>query len=340
MDLVSVATLLAKPAATRLVKHLAEILSRNNEQLRRDREDLSLEWGAEVKRALPQVVAYLDARVDDLDAKLAKVFEDPQFGRIFANFTFEAAREAIDERRNMIAHAAVGIVDPDISVERKARVERTLRSLDPNDVLTLYGAKLVPGTVAAGERCARALLGLPSTDVLLSAGCLRLEVSGGGAGEGASAGLRITQLGDDVLRVLRSFIATRHPPFDVPGRERRPNDRSEEQARLALHALLGLHEFSVEATRRSFRASRTYDHDVLVTPMRGFLRFYIHEAATWKPELEALTVVCQSSEIQLELHMQPYTPSEGAPYDLLRAVFSGPHDLLRYFAEDCEAVWT
>jgi hypothetical protein len=343
MEPTGIASLLAKPAATRLLAYFRERAAKNDEQLKRDREELAIEWGAELKAALPQVVSYLDARVDELDSRLAKVFEDPQFGRIFTNFTFEAAREAIDERRKMLAHAAVGIVDPDIAIERKARVERTLRVLDPTDVLVLHGLTQVPGYLGVKESAAARMKFVktqPSMDVLLSAGCLRLDINGGGFGVGASAGISLTQLGEDILLSLRTYVASRNPPFPVPWREVLPGERTEEQAREITRGIEGLEGFVRWSARRTAGVDlRLYKRDLKSQPRAGTLSLYLHKWETWKAELDRIGQACPSGVLRVVSAPQPFTPSEGAPYDLLRVELSGHHDILRYLADDCEALW-
>ena len=338
MEPISVATLVAKPAAKQILSFLSRKMNENDEQLRREREEAALDWAAELKRAVPQAVAYLDARIDDLDNRLAKVFEDPQFGRIFTNFTYEAAREAIDERRRMLALASIGIAEPDTSVERKARVERTLRGLDPIDVLTLYGASLIPGGLDALVPMSKFLQATPSGDILAACGCVRMEPDGGGAGAGVWSRATITQVGSDVLMALRLYTKSRPLPFVVPGREIGPGDRTEQEAREILDAVPGLSELTAWTVRKSSAVDRIYARK---RPGRSsaLLTFYFHGTGGWKDRLPSLQDACANSLLSLELGTQPYHSSTKGQYELLRAELSGPHDVLRYLADDCEAFW-
>jgi hypothetical protein len=63
---------------------------------------------------------------------------DHQFARLQGALGFEAAREATDERLEMLGHAAAGLSDPDMSINEKARIERAIRQLDGEDILFLH----------------------------------------------------------------------------------------------------------------------------------------------------------------------------------------------------------
>jgi len=335
---------LAKGSVKELCRRFVGLAARNDEQLARDRLELALDWGAELKAALPEVFQYLDERADDLESKLATVLEDRQFGRIYLNFGFEAAREAIDERRRMLAHAAAGILDPDLPVERKARVERTLRELDPVDVRTLYGVAATVGGAgmhgAGVQRCGL-LFSVPSGDVLVASGCIRLETSGsgfGGGGGGTSA--LVTQLGHDLLAALRSYLRSRGAPFAIPGREPASGDRPEEEARGLLASFPDMHAFLRFAARREKRIRGTYYSSRKPPHPEPLLQFFVHD---WNNEIASVVdeLVRQTtgSELAVKVATQPYTPEVGVPYDLHRVEISGSHDVLRHVADDCEAVW-
>ncbi|WP_437304800.1 hypothetical protein [Sorangium sp. So ce388] len=335
------------------LRQLAQLASKNDEQLHREREELALQWSAELKAAVPQAVAYLESRVDDLDARIAELSSDPQLRRVYTNFNFEAHREAIDERRRMLAHAAAGLINPEITVERKARVERTLRALDPADILMLHGANLVPGRMRGesllgtpsggddnpGRMRADLLLGTPSGDVLASSGCVRMQVSGGGAGQGVWTEVFITQLGLDVLTALRTYTQNRKLSFVVPGREYKETDRTEEAARKILAALPGLGDLVSWSTRRSSQVERLYDRP---RPTRGFavLRFRMCQWQDWKLRLENLIPIYDKAEVNLVVSAEVQARSRDAKREVFVAQFNGPHDLLRYPADDCEALWT
>ena len=56
---------------------------------------------------------------------------------VLGNYGLEAWREAIDRRRAMLGDAAVAAVVSELSAAELARVERTIRMLDPEDLDTL-----------------------------------------------------------------------------------------------------------------------------------------------------------------------------------------------------------
>lgn len=62
---------------------------------------------------------------------------DHQFARLQGVLEFEAAREATDERLELLGYAAAGLANPDLTINEKARIERALRQLDGDDVLFL-----------------------------------------------------------------------------------------------------------------------------------------------------------------------------------------------------------
>jgi hypothetical protein len=329
----------ARRSATLVLAHVSNALPRNIDELHKERQTLQQEWQSEVERAVPIITAHLEARIDNLEAKVAQVFADRQLGRLYINFTYEAAREALDERRRMLAHGAAGLLNPDISIERKARVERTMRELDPDDVIALYGASLVPGGYSSGRPRAEFLLSGPSGDILASSGCVRLAVGGGGFGHGPWTDATITQLGHDMLMILHTYIRTCPLSFVVPGREPGDTDRSEQEARRLLNVIPGLLEFVSWTLRKESHVDRAYEP---IDRAKGSakLTFALHERAGCDRHLDALTNVCASTELALETRLQAYPSSDKGTYDLLIADLSGPHDLLRFIADDCEAFWT
>jgi hypothetical protein len=149
----------------------------------------------------------------------------------------------------------------------------------------------------------------------------------------------VTQLGEDVLTALRSYAGTRPLPFAVPGREMELHDRSEDDARALLQSVPGLCEFALWFSHHASSIDlRVYER--MRPNQLPVLTFYLHDRQTWKSKLDTLAKITTGSEISVVLATQPYTPHNGEPYDLLRVEISGPHDILRYLADDCEAVWT
>lgn len=114
----------------------------------------------------------------------------------------------------MLAAAAAGLCDPTISIEYKARVERTLRELDPGDVQLLDQLRTFhlnsPSMHPTGIPIPRATYvdgakHLVNSDpmargVLLTTACIDTEETGLGPL------YLVTQLGDLVLRVLKTYL--------------------------------------------------------------------------------------------------------------------------------------
>ncbi|WP_437731290.1 hypothetical protein [Sorangium sp. So ce1335] len=182
------------------------------------------DWLLEVAVAAKEQKEHLEAiqcKLDAIDALLS----DPQFHRIFDNYSFEASREAINERRRMLACAAAGSIDPTMSVAEIARTERTIRELDPQDVLELHRLSKLPSPTAPGvsnwsdeQSQARlnrynTLIKSPSFDALLASGCVYIDHQTGYAG--ATPDAEVTSMGHRVLRILRAYIKLRDEPIDT-----------------------------------------------------------------------------------------------------------------------------
>ncbi len=149
------------------------------------------EWLIELKRAVAAPEKRLEEATAEQREKLNEVLEDPGFARVQLNYGYEAAREAIDERRGMLAYAALGAADAGMrgmSIAEVARVERTIRELDPEDV----------GALAHHERPP---IGQPPPDTLVTAGCMMPILD-----SGALQLWRVTKLGEGVLRVMDLYL--------------------------------------------------------------------------------------------------------------------------------------
>lgn len=83
------------------------------------------------------ILAETVENVDVLAEKVAELVNDRQFLKVQANLEYEALREATDERREMLAHAAAGLATPRFTINEKARIERAIRQLDTEDILFL-----------------------------------------------------------------------------------------------------------------------------------------------------------------------------------------------------------
>ena len=331
-------------AQAEVIKRFLKLATFNDERHALDRVETALAWSAELKAAAAEALPYLRLKLADLDAQVEQLEADSQTVRIYRNLGFEALREAIDERRKMLAHAAAGILDPEMPVERKARVERRLRELDPVDVRTLYGLSLMLRALDAKE-AAKILFRESSGDVLVASGCVRLETSGnGGAGSGISIKPLITELGHDLLLVLRSYVRTRGSSFPVPGRDFKPGDRSEDEARNilaripSLMALLAYGRGKGRASFESLEFTPVLHGEAPASTSQ--LTFYIHpndeHAASLLKQLDAEAAA--SGEIAVTIASQPF----GLPdreKEILRVEALGRRDVLRHLADDFEVLW-
>jgi hypothetical protein len=332
---------IAKPIIQKEISRYFEQYNPNN-RLEKAFEKAKEEWLIFLCAALPKAFEDLYARYDNLEGRLSKVYEDPQFWRIIDNFTYDAWREALDERRRMFAHAAAGIMEPDISIQRKARVERTLRVLDPEHVLYLHCANKIPiggfGTNSHNVKIVK-LLNMDSIgDVLASCGCVRMETGGGGAGEGVWSEAHITQLGYDVLDVLRTYTKVTPLPFIVPGREVGPQDRTKQEAQMVFNQIPHLQNFIERSIIREFNVKRSYCRASMESALRT-VTFFMLAWAEWKARLEEMAAACSGTELRMNLVEQPYKPSDNETIQALRVEFVGPHDLLRHLADASEATW-
>jgi hypothetical protein len=191
---------------------------RNEEQFVRERDEMFRWWVAQLAGAAKEQeerLAGLAATVADIEEKLAVLLDDPQHGRVVSNYGFEAAREAIDERRRMLAYAAAGSASPTLTVAQIARVERTLRELDPPDVLLLSELHQMAATVGPGAPHKPWLEGQrafhkwqrsrPAGYLLLAAGCVYLHPPE----SGQTPEIHVPELGAWVLEVLDCYVAVR-----------------------------------------------------------------------------------------------------------------------------------
>jgi hypothetical protein len=235
IDLADVAGTLV-PVVGKAVAHWA---NRNTRALIAARDETFRDWVVEEKRATVEHAKRLAEHAEDLEAlrlKLEELISDPSFARVRDNYGYEAAREALDERRRMLAFASAGSANLELTVGEIARVERTVRELDPGDVALLRRlAEIVdapkpalprelahaeqqfyaPWEKACGEH-AEYRRGLadshpPSGDVLLSCGCTGIAPLRNTWGQTFPTGIRVTRLGENVLQVLDGYLRARTP---------------------------------------------------------------------------------------------------------------------------------
>lgn len=218
-----------KDHANRNTDALREAVAADGRKWRVERDHLVERRLAELESAAGQ---QQQATADAVVATVERLLGDQQFFRLERNYEFEAAREATDERRRMLAFASAWSVSPELSIAQLARVERTIRELDPDDVSLLkHLADLPPPPPIVipedqrgdpqhereyRQRDTAALMkhrntlfmhwreANPRGEVLPAAGCVLITPGVPVAG-GTSTNLRVTDLGLNVLRVLQGY---------------------------------------------------------------------------------------------------------------------------------------
>ena len=212
------------PTGLKLVRGLADMLQRWNEgpdrtPLYRDHYE---EWIAKLAADLRELHGGIQALAERLDA----LEQDRERVLVLGNLGIEAWREAVDARRAMLGDAAVATVVSELSAAELARIERTIRMLDPEDLELLRALNeaarsaldeaaamvaLVNGTpdFLADRRAEVLQLGYLGGANLVAAGCVRawdfgprtLELSGT-ASPIQVRGAQVTPLGELVLRFM------------------------------------------------------------------------------------------------------------------------------------------
>lgn len=202
---------------------LVRVLQRWNEGPERASiyQDHYEEWVADLAARLRENVA----RDIELAERLDALEQDRERVLVLGNLGFEAWREAVDRRRVMLGDAAEATIFSELSAAELARVERTVRMLDPEDLVLLGGLAQIQDTfrhqVTPEELAAAQRAGHPTQEpeylyeqlvhghlegaVLTAAGCVRVEprvVAVLGGATNIRLGARVTPLGELVLRFM------------------------------------------------------------------------------------------------------------------------------------------
>lgn len=230
VDLTKVAVDLgtALGAIPSLVAYVAR--DRNTPKVLAAFDEAMAEWVIDLRRHTVAQLRLLEstaANAAETGRRLAELVEDPEFVRVQNNYGYEACREAINERRRMLAFASAGSVNLELSIAQLARVERTVRELDPTDILALqqvariadpprparddrmdYRNQLQPWHESCGRQAQTRFVILNeggSLPVLSASGCVLVAVDT--AGFSPKNSLTVTELGARVLRVLHAYLA-------------------------------------------------------------------------------------------------------------------------------------
>jgi len=174
----------------------------------------------EVERRLTALEAVAQDR-EAFRAAVDSMASDCQFVRLHMNLEFEAVREALEDRKRLLAYAAAGLSDPDLSIEEKARLERVLRGLDVRDIFFLREIILVDasgfapnpqGHNSTEQQKARYMMtarlemsqcDVQARDALVAAGCVAIDnLSVWGPGSAV-----VTHVGHGLVTLLEAFFA-------------------------------------------------------------------------------------------------------------------------------------
>jgi hypothetical protein len=195
------------------------------------RDNVRHDWQLQRNQRIEDRLAILEENVANRET-LERLLTD-EFFWILRNYEFEAQREATAERRRMLAFASAGSVNLELTIAEIARVERTVRELDPHDVLLLrqlaqitdpppppvpramdttneiYGPWEKSCAERAEERRSAADSSAPFGEILTSAGCTAITPLRNTYGQTFPTGIRVTRLGEHVLKIMHGYIVAR-----------------------------------------------------------------------------------------------------------------------------------
>lgn len=265
-----------------------------------------------------------------------RMTSDLEGATILANYITDAHREPLKSRRELLAHAAAGLVDLGLSIPELARIWRVLRELDAADIMVLYGLWLLPNRDGVSERRHNVWIN-SGAEALLACGAVRTVFRQPPPGL-PSDQLEITTTGRLLLSGVRSYLAIKPLP-ETPGHESASGFRPELEARALLAAIPNVD------TLRSYQNKR-FGMFVQYSPP--------NVAAGASPRGRAQLLFRQfSPEHAATLPLSKRDIPHGTPVDDLwfeqvspgdtegskTAFLMGPHDVLRFLAYDLFAAW-
>jgi len=331
---------------------LAGFPKRNDEAFAKARLEAIEDSTIEVARRTQEQYEDLSRRFANLGALVAAAIEDPAYGRVYVNYTRAVDAEAIDERRRMLEFATAALFDVRLTVAEHSRVERLLRELDPEDVRWL---KVIDGSLGSvyrrqsirspGHLRWLVWCDSPSADALAASGCVRVHHNAGAASTARGYDeTEVTRMGRLVLRVLRLYVRARPTPIEIPGREMLAESRSEEAARTQVpsavwNAVMSLSASGSAATYRAapFRTNGQrgpHNGKAVLRLSRVPLAAAVEIAALAPhPEMDLTLVGIPVEGVGVEAR-----PIDGEA-DIQDVLVHGPHDVLRWLADDVEAQW-
>lgn len=155
------------------------------------------EWVAELAQALRTHAGDVDALAERLDA----LEQDRERVLVLGNLGFEAWREAVDRRRTMLGDAALAAVFSELSAAELARVERTIRMLDSEDLDLLAELTQLDEPLPLQACFAHLRNGHLEGSALEASGCVRV-FGAPNAFDAEREGAAITPIGALVLRFI------------------------------------------------------------------------------------------------------------------------------------------
>lgn len=178
-----------------------------------------------VKTVLARLSAH-EHRLEEVGRIAQQLLDDKPTLTALNNLGFEAAREELPERREMLMAAVGGILRPEFDTQRRARLVRKLSDLDPEEVRHLYGISRVPRPTmtdfpsqpgATDDHHAMARLDYAGEhsqhlEVLASTGCVVRHTLANYTGEGLS----LTSIGTNILLVVEDYVVARGSLSQLP----------------------------------------------------------------------------------------------------------------------------
>lgn len=177
---------------------LVRVLQRWNEGPERASiyQDHYEEWVADLAARLRENVA----RDIELAERLDALEQDRERVLVLGNLGFEAWREAVDRRRAMLGDAALAAIFSELSAAELARVERTIRMLDPEDLDLLIELTQLKEPMPATACFVHLRKGHLEGAALEASGCVR--VFDGSKPDYDDEAAEITAIGRLVLRFM------------------------------------------------------------------------------------------------------------------------------------------
>jgi hypothetical protein len=303
-------------------------------RLAKEIDAANVEWWAGMWAAIRDHAARMCA--EEQASAFDRITSDLEAATILANYIADAHREPLKSRRELLQHAAAGLVDLDLTVPQLARIWRLVRELDAADVLTLYSLWLVPSR----DKCDEVrweIWNQSGAEALLASGAIRVTFKGG-FGMGTRPQLEIGRTARLLLSGLRSFLATKPRPAP-PGHEVTAGFRSEAEAQEMLSTLPGITKLRAYQNTRFTRVVQ-YDAPNVgagASP-RGRAQLLFRE---FSPEdVAGLPITRRDVPMGTPVEYLWFEQVSPGDTDGTKTLFlMGPHDALRCLAYDLFAAW-